>query len=114
MSGLDRALNTLCDAFLFFDHQGNGWITKKDVQDALGGSGGGGPGAASGSMRHLGSSASQRGEPNAHAPQHAPKQGAGEASGSRFSEMDFDHNGRVSFPEFVAALESWAGVEEED
>ena len=40
--------------------------------------------------------------------------GGDNASRRRFSEMDFDHNGRVSFPEFVAALESWAGVEEED
>ena len=111
VSGLDRALNTLCDAFLFFDTEGRGSITRADVDAALGGSGGGGPGAASGSMRHVGGS--HRGEANAHAVQHAPSL-AGSASRRRFSEMDFDHNGRVSFPEFVAALESWAGVEEEE
>ena len=109
MSGLDRALNTLCDAFLFFDTQGLGWITRKNVDEALGG-GGGGPGDS----QRQGSSF--RGEANAHAPAHAPALvgGADNASRRRFSEMDFDHNGRVSFPEFVAALESWAGVEEED
>ncbi len=101
MSGLDPALNTLCDAFLYFDVDGRGSITRQNVEQALGGSGE--------------RSGSHRGEANAHAPQHAPSlAGGGNASRRRFSEMDFDHNGRVSFPEFVAALESWAGVEEEE
>ena len=109
VSGLDRALNTLCDAFLFFDTNGVGWITKGNVEAALGGSG-----AASGSTRQGGSY--RGGEANAHAPAHSPGLAGGTSNASmrRFSEMDFDHNGRVSFPEFVAALESWAGVEEDD
>ena len=101
-------MNTLCDAFLFFDVDGLGWITRDNVQTALGG--GGGDGKA-GSRRGVGSGSFR--EANAHAAQHAPPLGDN-PSKRRFSEMDFDHNGRVSFPEFVAALESWAGVEEDD
>ena len=114
VSGLDRALNTLCDAFLFFDTEGRGWITRANVDAALGG-GEPGPAPAGGGSARLAAAGSFR-EANAHAVQHAPPLGAGadNASRRRFSEMDFDHNGRVSFPEFVAALESWAGVEEDD
>ena len=113
VSGLDRALNTLCDAFLFFDTDGLGWITRDNVQAALGGGGGGG-GGKGGSSRGVGAGSFR--EANAHAQQHAPPLGAtgDNASKRRFSEMDFDRNGRVSFPEFVAALESWAGVEEDE
>lgn len=100
---LDKAMQTLVDAFQFFDSGNRGWITRADVDAALG------DGKAAG----------------AHAPVHSHSQGSlrsesmnttspAHASRRRFSEMDFDRNGRVSFPEFVAALESWAGVDVEE
>jgi hypothetical protein len=132
-------MHTLVDAFQFFDAGNRGWITRADVEAALGDAGaaaaaggggargvsqssaGGGGGASSqrasgGSFSAAGSHRAGSGiDGNAHAHAH-PHVGAGgpaPASRRRFSEMDFDRNGRVSFPEFVAALESWAGVDEE-
>jgi hypothetical protein len=126
---MDKAMHTLVDAFQFFDSGNRGWITRADVEAALGdagvaaaaGGGGSHRGASSSSQRASGGSfsggagAHRAGsgiDGHAHA---APHVGASPAPASRrrFSEMDFDRNGRVSFPEFVAALESWAGVDEE-
>ena len=32
----------------------------------------------------------------------------------RFDEMDWDANGMVSFKEFLFAMESWVGMDDED
>ena len=84
---LDKAMQTLVDAFHFFDRANRGWITQGDVQKALG--------TEEGSVHSRVTVA-----PDA-------------AVGQRFSEMDFSKDGRVTFPEFVLALESWADLDEE-
>jgi Ca2+-binding EF-hand superfamily protein len=102
-------MQTLVDAFLFFDKGNHGWITRADVAEALGGGEAGAAGAHA--AARSAPATSERPTPR----EMAAANGSGAvASRRRFSEMDFDGNGRVSFPEFVAALEGWAGVEEEE
>ncbi len=86
---IDKAMQTLVDAFQFFDRENRGWITKKDVSIALG----------------------TDDTPTAHAHHEAPASNV--AAGRRFSEMDFSRDGKVTFPEFVLAIESWAGLDED-
>lgn len=92
LATLHPALETLLDAFLLFDRHGRGLITRADVDAVLRGGGGAG---------------------HAHAPS-SPRGGSGGFSASRrFSEMDLDRSGGVSFPEFILTLEGWAEVGDE-
>jgi Ca2+-binding EF-hand superfamily protein len=101
---LDKAMQTLVDAFQFFDGGNRGWITRADVDAALGD--GQTAGAHAPARSHSQASSSRNESMTTVSPAHASRR--------RFSEMDFDRNGRVSFPEFVAALESWAGIDVEE
>ncbi|KDO16011.1 hypothetical protein SPRG_18453 [Saprolegnia parasitica CBS 223.65] len=35
-------------------------------------------------------------------------------SQKRFNEMDWDHDGSITFKEFLMAFESWVGVDDDD
>jgi len=93
LAALHPALETLLDAFLLFDRRGRGLVTRADVDAVLRGGGG---------------------DAHAHAPATPRGGGAGHSASRRFSEMDLDHSGGVSFPEFILTLEGWAEVGEEE
>ena len=125
---LDRALNTLVEAFRYFDTDDKGWVTQADVGDVLGAHnddaghsthndsrlspGGAAPKQEEGggkrtSFERLKSLTSfSFGSSRIRVPD-AFKTGS--SMSRRFSEMDFSKDGKVTFPEFVQAIESWAG-----
>jgi Ca2+-binding EF-hand superfamily protein len=89
LTRLTGAMETLLAAWAFMDKDNSGSIDRDEVDKALG-------------------------TDDAHM---APSQRAApgrQASLSRFREMDVSSDGRVTFPEFVLAVESWAGVGDDE
>ena len=79
-----NALNKVLEAFMFFDSDNDGFIEKSEVTKVL----------------------------NESTP--VGGNGSDVLTSARFEEMDWDHNARVSFKEFLFAVESWVGLDEED
>ncbi|XP_057957916.1 probable calcium-binding protein CML22 isoform X2 [Malania oleifera] len=77
---LDATFDTIVEAFLFLDKNGDGMLNKKDMVKALNGA-----------------SAWEK------SPAHITR--------TRFREMDWDKNGKVSFREFVFAFTKWVGID---
>ncbi|OAY28255.1 probable calcium-binding protein CML22 isoform X1 [Manihot esculenta] len=80
---LEATFDTLVEAFLFLDKNGDGKLNKKDVLKAL-----------------------DEESPWEKSPAHISK--------SRFREMDWDRNGKVSFREFLFALINWVGIDADE
>ncbi|KAJ9154017.1 hypothetical protein P3X46_027397 [Hevea brasiliensis] len=80
---LEATFDTLVEAFLFLDKNGDGKLNKKDVLKAL-----------------------NEDSPWEKSPAHITK--------SRFREMDWDRNGKVSFREFLFALINWVGIDADE
>lgn len=85
-----HAIDTVVDAFNYFDEQGCGLVHKENVLSVF----------------------NQRSSA-AHAPSHSPKHQVPRISQARFEEMDWDEDEQISFTEFLFAFESWVGVDEE-
>jgi hypothetical protein len=129
---LDRALNTLVEAFRFFDTGDKGWVTQSDVAEALGahhddqghsthssyGDARPSPGGAAKddgrrkSFERLKSLNFSFGSGQRISPPESFK--TSDSMSRRFTEMDFSNDGKVTFPEFVQAIESWAGDADDD
>ena len=75
------------DAFLYFDKNNSGFLDRDEVREGF-------SEGATPAVKNKG-------------------QAAGGFS-ARFEEMDWDKNGKVSFREFLFALEKWIGMEDED
>ncbi|XP_042483212.1 probable calcium-binding protein CML22 isoform X2 [Macadamia integrifolia] len=80
---LDAMFDTIVQAFLFLDKNGDGKVNKNDMVRAL-----------------------NEGSPQEKSPRHITK--------TRFKEMDWGKNGKVSFKEFLSALNNWVGVDTDD
>ncbi|KDO27543.1 hypothetical protein SPRG_06811 [Saprolegnia parasitica CBS 223.65] len=102
---LRQAFQLAVDVFLWFDMDGDGLIEKEEM------------------LRRLTESMHE------HSPtkkmSKARKLGSTTKSGStcpanafisqkRFNEMDWDHDGSITFKEFLMAFESWVGVDDDD
>lgn len=80
---LEATFDTIVEAFLFLDKNGDGKLNKKDVLKAL-----------------------NEASPREKSPAHITR--------SRFKEMDWDNNGKVSFREFLFALINWVGIDSDE
>lgn len=94
LAGLDKAMDTVVAAFLWFDKDNSGSIEREEVLQALGAE----DVASSRAPHHSGG-------------RHGPGRSA---SKHRFQEMNLLKDGKVTFPEFVLCVESWAGVEDDE
>lgn len=111
----DKAMRTLIEVFHFFDRENHGYLTRKDVSLAL-------EGAVytsrEASLSRTNSKASGDASPaGSRRPSFSRKESetVGEAGiTKRFTEMDFSRDGKVTFPEFVLAVEGWAMVDVEE
>ncbi|OMO93022.1 Calcium-binding EF-hand [Corchorus capsularis] len=80
---LKATFDTIVEAFLFLDKNGDGKLNKKDVIKAL----------------------------NEASPwERSPAR----VTSTRFKEMDWDKNGKVSFREFLFAFINWVGIESDE
>ncbi|KAK3249195.1 calcium-dependent protein kinase [Cymbomonas tetramitiformis] len=75
----EAAVESVINAFHFFDKNGDGMLEKEEVMSAFKG-----------------------------------QDSAENIFSTRFEEMDWDHNGQISFVEFMFAFESWVGLEDEE
>ncbi|XWS35128.1 hypothetical protein CRYUN_Cryun21dG0099600 [Craigia yunnanensis] len=80
---LEATFDTIVDAFLFLDKNGDGKLNKKDMIKAL-----------------------NETSPWERSPARVTR--------TRFKEMDWDKNGKVSFREFLFAFISWVGIESDE
>ena len=83
---LTTAIDLSVNTFLFLDDSGNGTLERNEVLQSLDESRGQGKGQA-------GNAALMK---------------------RRFEEMDWDNNGNISYLEFLFALESWVGIEDQE
>ena len=83
---LTAAIDLSVNTFLFLDDSGNGTLERNEVLQSLDESRGQGKGQA-------GNAAIMK---------------------RRFEEMDWDNNGNISYLEFLFALESWVGIEDQE
>ncbi|XWS13430.1 hypothetical protein CRYUN_Cryun36dG0036800 [Craigia yunnanensis] len=80
---LEATFDTIVEAFLFLDKNGDGKLNKEDMIKAL----------------------------NEASPwERSPAR----VTGTRFKEMDWDKNGKVSFREFLFAFINWVGIESDE
>ncbi|XP_021290974.1 probable calcium-binding protein CML22 isoform X2 [Herrania umbratica] len=80
---LEATFDTIVEAFLFLDKNGDGKLNKKDMTKAL----------------------------NEASPwERSPAR----VTSTRFKEMDWDKNGKVSFREFLFAFINWVGIESDE
>ncbi|XP_058183058.1 probable calcium-binding protein CML22 isoform X2 [Rhododendron vialii] len=80
---LKATFDTIIEAFLFLDKNGDGKLNKKDMAKSL-----------------------NEDSPWEKAPAHITR--------SRFQEMDWDRNGKVTFREFLFSLINWIGIDTDD
>ena len=122
LAELDKAMATLVDFFRFFDKENRGWLTREDVAAALDGGGA----RSSNTSSHSGSvsrsdsnmsSSPGMGRRFSFRQNEGPAPAIESAAGNiqqRLREMDYSRDGRVTFPEFVLAVEGWAGADDDD
>ncbi|GLT68620.1 hypothetical protein SLA2020_408310 [Shorea laevis] len=80
---IEATFNTIVEAFLFLDKNGDGKLNKQDMIKAL-----------------------NDYSPWEKSPAHVTR--------TRFKEMDWDKNGKVSFREFLFAFVSWVGIDSDE
>ncbi|XP_012455278.1 probable calcium-binding protein CML22 [Gossypium raimondii] len=80
---LEATFDTIVEAFLFLDKNGDGKLNKKDMVKAL-----------------------NEASPWERSPARVTR--------TRFKEMDWDKNGKVSFREFLFAFINWVGIESDE
>ncbi|KAK9288456.1 hypothetical protein L1049_016913 [Liquidambar formosana] len=80
---LEATFDTIVEAFLFLDKNGDGKLNKNDMVRAL-----------------------NEASPFEKSPAHITR--------TRFKEMDWKRNGKVSFREFLFALIDWVGIDTDD
>ncbi|XP_043704866.1 probable calcium-binding protein CML22 isoform X2 [Telopea speciosissima] len=80
---LEETFDTIVQAFLYLDKNGDGKLNQNDLVRAL-----------------------NEGSPWERSPGHISK--------TRFKEMDWNKNGKVSFKEFLFALTNWVGIDTDD
>ncbi|XVE84757.1 hypothetical protein DITRI_Ditri17bG0038300 [Diplodiscus trichospermus] len=80
---LEATFDTIVEAFLFLDKNGDGKLNKKDMIKAL-----------------------NEASPWERSPACVTR--------TRFKEMDWDKNGKVSFREFLFAFINWVGIESDE
>ncbi|XP_022761908.1 probable calcium-binding protein CML22 isoform X2 [Durio zibethinus] len=80
---LEATFDTIVEAFLFLDKNGDGKLNKKDMIKAL-----------------------NEASPWERSPARVTR--------TRFKEMDWDKNGKVSFREFLFAFINWVGIESDE
>lgn len=92
---ISEAFNLVMDAYLTFDQDGKGYITKEDMRSFIVRLGSKSP-----------SKSSQKGR----------QEGPATAflSEERMNEMDWDKSGKISYSEFVYSFLGWVGFEDEE
>lgn len=80
---LKSTFDTIIEAFLFLDKNGDGKLNKRDMVKAM-----------------------NEDSPLEKSPMHITR--------TRFKEMDWDRNGKVSFREFLYSLINWVGIDAND
>lgn len=95
---LRDAFALIMDAYLAFDTDGKGFITRENMQETIISMGSQSPVKSGKGLRRTA--------------------GAGPATAllteERMDEMDWDKNGRISYKEFVFSFLAWVGMEEEE
>lgn len=81
-SELQKALDSVVNAFIFCDKDGSGYVSKQEIIDAF----------SESSLKK--------------------KSAGSSIIGPRWLEMDWDANGSVSFKEFLFAFADWVGADE--
>eukprot|EP00243_Klebsormidium_subtile_P003072 TRINITY_DN16218_c0_g1_i1.p1 TRINITY_DN16218_c0_g1~~TRINITY_DN16218_c0_g1_i1.p1 ORF type:complete len:219 (-),score=40.62 TRINITY_DN16218_c0_g1_i1:381-1037(-) len=84
---LQKAVESIVDAFMFCDKDGSGYVSKDEITNSFA--------ETCGNLRR-------------------PSGGVRSVIGPRWLEMDWDANGTVSFKEFLFAFADWVGADEED
>lgn len=84
---LQKAVESIVDAFLFCDKDGSGYVSKDEITNSFA--------ETSGNLRR-------------------PTGGVKSVVGPRWLEMDWDANGKVSFKEFLFAFADWVGADEDE
>ncbi|CAM6081941.1 unnamed protein product [Calypogeia fissa] len=82
---LEATFDTIVQAFVFFDANGDGYISKEEIIQSIN---------------------------QIYPSQIYPSRSADRLGLERFEEMDWDHNGLVTFKEFLFAFTDWVGLEE--
>jgi calcium-binding protein CML len=92
---ISEAFNLVMDAYLTFDQDGKGYITKEDMRSFI---------------VRLGSQSPSKSQ------QKGRQEGPATAflSEERMNEMDWDKSGQISYSEFVYSFLGWVGFEDED
>lgn len=81
--GVEDAFECIVDAFLYFDTDGNGMLSRNEVQEGF-------AGRCDGKKKKEGRNVREVTQ--------------------RFAEMDYDDNGQCSFKEFLLAFVDWVGI----
>ncbi|EFJ12275.1 hypothetical protein SELMODRAFT_425580 [Selaginella moellendorffii] len=81
---LEWSFETIEDAFVFFDKNGDGYVTKEEMIESI------------------------------HESSHATNTQQDSIGVERFEEMDWDRDGRVTFKEFLLAFTGWVGIEDDE
>ncbi|EFJ07984.1 hypothetical protein SELMODRAFT_132549 [Selaginella moellendorffii] len=84
LAELESTFETIVDTFRFFDKDGDGYVSRKEMITAIN--------EASPGQSSSGESIGVK----------------------RFEEMDWDKNGMITFKEFLFAFTDWVGIEEEE
>ena len=84
-------MSIMVRAFLLFDDDASGFLDRKECEAAMDANADGG---------------------HAHAKAH--KHSAEFFTKGRWDELDWDHDGTITFKEFFFAMETWAGIEDDE
>ncbi len=87
MKAFAELYDMVIDAFMYFDKNNSGYLDRTEVMNGF---------------------------DEGMTPQIRSAAGSSGFARQRFEELDWDHNGQVSFPEFLYAIEKWTATGEDE